>query len=84
MAANFYKDNLIVEDAYERYKKMLAIANRRKTICILMQEPDKERVFASVIGPAQKQFTGPEQRRIEFPYVENNYQEDIRDREELS
>jgi hypothetical protein len=82
VVAEFHKDAVAVEDAMTRYQTMQAILSRRRGICILTQEPDKERIFASVMGAWQRQFTGVEQRHIEFNYQENGYAEDIRERTE--
>jgi hypothetical protein len=79
VVANFYKDNFQVEDAMVRYQKMLSITNRRPQICLLLQEPDKERVFASVMGAVTKSYRGVEQRSVEFAYQENSYVEDLRE-----
>lgn len=81
VTANFYKDNLLVEDAMVRFMRLITILERRKGLCLLLQEPRKRRLFASVIGPWRENFLGVEQRGIEFDYHENGYDEDLRDRE---
>ena len=77
VVAQFYADNQIAEDYELRYEKMRKIFERRKTICILTQQPDKERIFASIVGPAQRGFVAPRLRSITFAYQENSYEEDI-------
>ena len=78
VVANFYKDNFQVEDAMLRYQKLLYITNKRPQLCLLLHEPDKERIFASIIGPVTKSFRGVDQRSIEFAYQETSYKEDLR------
>ena len=83
VTANFYKDNAFVEEAMTRFMTMIEILERRQGICLLLQEPRKRRLFASVIGPWRELFLGVDQRGIEFDYHENGYEEDLRDREFL-
>jgi hypothetical protein len=79
VVAEFHKD-APTEDAMTRYQRLRTILGRRRGIVLLTQEPDKERIFASVMGVFQRQFTGVEQRHIEFNYQENAFAEDLRER----
>ncbi|HET9867876.1 MAG TPA: hypothetical protein VFQ06_11330, partial [Nitrospira sp.] len=82
VTANFYEEAAFVEDAMTRFERMCTILDRRKGVVLLVQEPIKRRLFATVIGEWRSTYRGVNQRGVEFDYHENGYEEDIRDRED--
>jgi hypothetical protein len=60
-----------------RYEIMRRIAHRRKTMCIMDQAPDPEKVFVKISGPVQRSFRPPNLKSISFPWQATLHSEEV-------
>jgi hypothetical protein len=76
VAMEFYEESAITESASERYRLAREILSSRRTLVILTQVPEADKVFVVRKGAYVKTWTPPRTRALSFSWREARYSED--------
>jgi hypothetical protein len=76
VAMEFYEEAAITQSAAERYRLAREILSSRRTLVLLTQVPEAEKIFVVRKGAYVKSWTPPRTRSLSFTWREARYSED--------
>lgn len=78
-AIALYQEPGLMASESERWANLKEILKQRRTICLLPQTPDPDKIFAAVVGPATFAVNELRKKVAEFDWEETSFSENIYD-----